>query len=307
MRQLPRLESEQKSGAIFGQLFFSAALNSTDRRCFFGGLCLGLALALASVFTGVAFATQGQDTTGAETKRATASGTPVFGYRVINRFPHDPTAFTQGLVYAGGVLYESTGLLGQSTLREVDLETGKVRRLVKLPARVFGEGLALWKERLVQLTWRSRVGFVFDRESFQFLRQFRYMTEGWGLAHDGKQLIMSDGSANLYFLDPETFALIDRLEVKDNGVPVAKLNELEFIKGEIFANVWETDRIARISPDTGNVLSWVDLSGLLGPVVVDKRDGSVLNGIAYDVEGDRLFVTGKRWPQLFEIQLLPRS
>ncbi len=226
---------------------------------------------------------------------------PVYSYHAVNRFPHDPEAFTQGLLYVDDVLYESTGLYGQSTLREVDLMTGIVRRQISLPEKLFGEGLTLWNDKLIQLTWRSGLALLFAKESFQFEKQFRYRTEGWGLTHNNRELIMSDGSAHLYFLHPETFEVQRQLTVRDKGESVTYLNELEYIKGEIYANVWQTTRIARINPATGVVLSWIELSELSAKYQ-DKQGVNVLNGIAYDNKKDRLLVTGKRWPYLFEIE-----
>lgn len=230
---------------------------------------------------------------------------PVYSYRVINAYPHDPNAFTQGLIYAEDFLYEGTGLYdGRSSLRKVDLESGKILQIHHLAGRYFGEGITLWKDKLIQLTWREHKGFVYDKESFQLLREFDYPTEGWGITHDGKRLIMSDGTAILRFLDPDTFQEIGQIEVKDQGAPVARLNELEYIQGEIYANVWLTDRIAVISPQTGQVLRWIDLRGLLSDE--DRSQPvDVLNGIAYDAPRDRLFVTGKLWPKLFEIRPVP--
>ncbi len=228
---------------------------------------------------------------------------PVYGYKVVNIYPHDPEAFTQGLVYADGVLYEGTGLEGKSSLRKVALKTGTVLQLHELPNAYFGEGIAVWGDKIIQLTWETNVGFYYDRHSFTLIDQFYYSTQGWGLTHDGERLIMSDGSATLYFLDPGTFMEISRVEVTDENGPVDKLNELEYVRGEIFANVWPSDRIARISPQTGKVLGWIDLAGLLGHYK-NNREVDVLNGIAYDAENDRLFVTGKFWPKLFEIKLI---
>lgn len=227
---------------------------------------------------------------------------PVYGYKIVKTYPHDPYAFTQGLVYENGVLYEGTGLYGQSTLRMVELETGQVLKLRRLDPQYFGEGIAIWKNQIVQLTWQEKTGFVYDKASFDLLKEFSYTTEGWGITHDGQKLIMSDGSAHLYFLDPETFQEIGRLTVTGNDKPVVHLNELEFIKGKIYANIWQIDRIAMISLETGRVEAWIDLAGLLKP---EDRKGSedVLNGIAYDAQGDRLFVTGKLWPKLFHIEL----
>ncbi|HXF06014.1 MAG TPA: glutaminyl-peptide cyclotransferase [Blastocatellia bacterium] len=259
--------------------------------------CLGVVLILLGAEGIAGFAPR--------TQTLTLSPTLIYTYQIVNVYPHDRTAFTQGLVYDNGVLYESTGLYGQSSLRQVELETGKVLKLYRLPENYFGEGLTLWKDTLIQLTWREQVGWVYDKESFQPLRQFTYRTEGWGLTHDGQHLIMSDGTATLRFLDPETFKEVKRLVVRDRGVPVSSLNELEFVKGEIYANVWLTERVARISPKTGRVLAWIHLAGLL--TEEDRRPPvDVLNGIAYDAAGDRLFVTGKLWPKLFEIKLIPK-
>ena len=228
---------------------------------------------------------------------------PVYTYEVIRVLPHDRGAFTQGLLFADGFFYESTGLYGASSLRQVEPETGIVRRMRLLDRRYFGEGLALFEGRLIQLTWRSQTGWVYDQESFARLDQFSYPTEGWGLTHDGERLIMSDGTEVLYFLDPHTFAEIGQLRVHDNRGPVTWLNELEYVEGEIYANVWQSDRIARICPATGQVTGWIDLTGLLPP---EDRDPpvDVLNGIAYDAVGRRLFVTGKRWPKIFQIELV---
>jgi glutamine cyclotransferase len=228
---------------------------------------------------------------------------PTDSYAVVHTYPHDPHAFTQGLIYIDGHLYESTGLNGRSSLRLLDLTTGNVLQKHDLPAEYFGEGLTDWSSMLIQLTWISHKALVYDRFSFSLQRTFEYEGEGWGLTHDATQLIMSDGTSSLRFLDPKTFRVLRRLKVVDtNGRPVEKLNELEFVHGEIYANVWETDDIVRISPRTGKVLGRVDLSG-----IIDKRElrepGAVLNGIAYDSVGNRLFVTGKLWPKLFEIRL----
>lgn len=231
---------------------------------------------------------------------------PIYTFEIIHTFPHDPEAFTQGLVYENEALYEGTGLYGQSSLRRVDLESGAVLQRHDLPAQYFGEGITVFESRIIQLTWKSHTGFVYAKDSFDLIEQFSYPTEGWGLTHDGERLVMSDGTSTLYFLNPESFNEIGRLEVRERGVPVSELNELEYIAGEIYANVWRTDRIARISPGTGEVTGWIDLAGLLDPETAGAEAG-VLNGIAYDAENDRLFVTGKRWPSLFEIRLIPRS
>ena len=225
-------------------------------------------------------------------------------YRVVHSYPHDPHAFTQGLVYADGHLYESTGLKGHSSLRMVDVETGRVLQELPVPGQYFAEGLAAWGSTLIQLTWQEHTAFIYDRFSFRELRTQPYKGEGWGLASDGKELILSDGTAGLRFLDPTTFRELRRVIVKDHGVPVLQLNELEFVKGEIYANVWYSDRIARISPLNGKVLGWIDLSGLL-PRAERADPQAVLNGIAYDAAHDRLFVTGKLWPRLFEIKVVP--
>lgn len=227
---------------------------------------------------------------------------PVYGYEVVRSYPHDAGAFTQGLVYHNGWLYEGTGLYGGSSVRQVRLETGEVERIRDLPPHYFGEGIAVVENRLIQLTWLSGVGFVYDLDTFEPLREFTYPTEGWGLSYDGVRLAMSDGSDRVYFLDPTTLERTGSIEVRADGVPVRRLNELEFVGGELFANVWQTDRIARIDPADGRVTGWIGLAGLLPP---DRRGPGtdVLNGIAFDPETGRLFVTGKRWPLLFEIRL----
>jgi glutamine cyclotransferase len=221
----------------------------------------------------------------------------------VHEYPHDPQAFTQGLAFAAGTLYESTGLYGHSELRRVDLATGAVLQRRALPPHLFGEGLTAWRGGLVQLTWRSGEGLVYDRTTFGLLRAFRYPTEGWGITGDGRRLIMSDGTSTLRLLDPESLKTTGEISARDGSAAVTYLNELEYVKGEIYANVWPTDRIARISPESGKVTGWMDLQGLLSPE--DRRRAEVLNGIAYDPESDRLFVTGKRWPKLFEIVPVP--
>lgn len=228
------------------------------------------------------------------------------GYQIVHAYPHDPKAFTQGLVYVDGHLYESTGLNGRSSLRMVDLQTGRILQHHELAAEYFGEGLTNWGSSLVQLTWKAGTAFVYDRFSFALQRTLHYPGEGWGLTQDGKSLIMSDGSPVLRFFDPRTFREIRRLSVVDeNGQPVLDLNELEYVRGEIYANVWHTDRIARISPRSGRVLGWIDLSGLMDKSELSDPE-AVLNGIAYDSRFDRLFVTGKLWPRLFEIKVVHR-
>lgn len=233
---------------------------------------------------------------------AAGDAPPTFGYRVIERFPHDPEAFTQGLAWADGRLYESTGRRGRSSLREVDLATGRVLRSASLPAWQFGEGLAAAGDRLIQLTWHAGEALVRDRASLRKVATFRYAGEGWGLAWDGKRLVMGDGSATLVFRDPESFAELGRLNVTAAGSPLAALNELEVIDGEIWANVWGSERIARIDPESGRVNSWVDLTGLR-PQPAPGQAIDVLNGIAWDAEGKRLFVTGKLWPWLYRIEV----
>jgi glutamine cyclotransferase len=229
-------------------------------------------------------------------------------YQVVHTYPHDQQAYTQGLIYLDGHLYESTGIKGRSSLRMEDLETGRILQLQDVPDKYFGEGLAAWKsgstDTLIQLTWQEHVALVYDRLTFRFLRTLPYTCEGWGLTQDGKNLILSDGTATLRFFDPATFRLVRTIQVKDRGKPVTKLNELEFIHGQIYANIWYSDRIARISPATGKVLGWIDLAGLLPEGERSSRD-AVLNGIAYDSAHDRLFVTGKLWPKLFEIRIVP--
>lgn len=240
---------------------------------------------------------------------ATAAPAPAspetHGYRVVREFPHDPAAFTQGLFFEAGVLYESTGLYGESSLRRVALETGEVLERKDLLPSFFGEGAALGDGRIVQLTWKSGVGFLYDEASLRLLGEFRYRGEGWGLTFDGDRFIMSDGTDTLRFLDPGNLREIRRLQVTADGAPVRNLNELEWIAGEIWANLWTEDRIARIGPEDGVVRSFVDLSGLLDPA---RRlpDSDVLNGIAWDPDGDRIFVTGKKWPALFEIEVVSR-
>ncbi len=225
-------------------------------------------------------------------------------YRVVHTYPHDPQAYTQGLLYENGHVYESTGLNGRSSLRMDDLETGRVPQRADVPDKYFAEGLASWGSTLVQLTWQSHIALVYDRFSFRLLRTFDYEGEGWGLTQDGKNLIMSDGTATLRFLDPRTFREVRRIVVTDQDAAVPMLNELEYVSGEIYANVWHTDRIARISPATGRVLGWIDLAGLL-PANERSDPEAVLNGIAYDAAHNRLFVTGKLWPKLFEIKVVP--
>ena len=227
---------------------------------------------------------------------------PVQSYKVIATFPHDTTSFTQGLVFAAdGQLYESTGLEGESTLRRVDINTGHTLQRIDVPAQYFAEGLAMVGDDLLQLTWRHKIGFVYDRHTFKQKRTFSYKTEGWGIAYDGTaNLVMSDGSDTLTFLDPKSFAPTRTLKVQDAGRSIGHLNELEWIEGEIWANVWMTDRIARISPNTGEVNAWIDLATLF-PLAERRPPADVLNGIAYDKATRRIYITGKKWPRLYQI------
>jgi glutaminyl-peptide cyclotransferase len=228
-----------------------------------------------------------------------------YGYKIINIYPHDSVAFTQGLVYDNGDLYEGTGRYGASTLREVNLTTGTVLRQIRLEDTLFGEGISLWKDRIIQLTWQSGMGLVYDKGNMTKIAGFSYPTEGWGITSDGRRLIMSDGTETLHFLDPETYEEQSRIRVLDGRTAVKGLNELEHVKGDIFANVWPTNLIAIISPETGQVKGWINLEGILqkAPPVRESQYVDVLNGIAYDLDGQRLFVTGKLWPYLFQIEL----
>jgi glutaminyl-peptide cyclotransferase len=231
---------------------------------------------------------------------------PVYGYDIVNTYPHDTSAFTEGLFYLNGYLYESTGLEQHSSIRKVRLETGEVLQRRDVPAQYFGEGIVNWKDQLISLTWKSHLGFVYDLKSFQPQRQFSYEGEGWALTQDGKQILMSDGTPEIRLLNPQTLLPTGRIQVTLDGKPLPNINELEWVKGEIYANVWLTNRIARIDPKTGNVVGWIDLTGL-APKPEDTPDpqNDVLNGIAYDAKHDRLFVTGKRWPSIYEISLTP--
>lgn len=230
---------------------------------------------------------------------------PVYGYRIVHVYPHDTSAYTEGLFYKDGFLYESTGEKGASSVRKVQLETGKVLQQHKLPARYFGEGIVDWKEQLVQLTWKSETGFVYGLDSFKLQHTFNYPGEGWALTRDNRHLYMSDGSSVLRILDPDTLKATGSIMVMAGDIPVTRLNELEWVDGQIYANIWLTNRIARIDPASGHVVGWIDLDGLLDSSRLGDPD-DVLNGIAYDAAHDRLFVTGKRWPKLFEIKLVKR-
>jgi len=234
-----------------------------------------------------------------------AKRTREYSFQVVRQYPHDSSAFTQGLACRNGYFYEGTGLTGQSSLRQVRISTGEVVRKINLAPDIFGEGITLLNHQVIQLTWISKTGFVYDVKDFHLLRNFTYSGEGWGLATDGHDLFMSDGSSEIRVLDSKTFTEKRRIKVRDNTHPVEQLNELEFVEGEIFANVWHTDRIARISPKTGQVVGWIDLAGLLSPVYHVGPE-AVLNGIAYDRRSKQLFVTGKLWPQIFEIKLVSK-
>lgn len=233
------------------------------------------------------------------------AATPVYTYKIVKTYPHDRGAFTQGLEYHDGMFYEGTGLNGRSSLRLVRLEDGRVLKETDLGREYFGEGITVFNGEIVQLTWQSQIGFVYGKNDFRMLRRFAYKGEGWGLTNDGKEIYMSDGTAQIRVLDPKTLAEKRRITVRDGGREIDQLNELEYINGEIYANIWQTDRIARISPVTGKVIAWIDLSGILSPLYRAQAD--VLNGIAYDKAGKRLFITGKLWPTIFEIQLVPKG
>lgn len=235
---------------------------------------------------------------------AFAQRAPVQTYEVVASFPHDPRAFTQGLFFQDGLLYESTGLNGRSGIRKVDPATGAVLQKRDLDARYFGEGIVAWQDRLIELTWRNEVGFVYDLKSFEPKFRFEYPGEGWALTHDGQRLIMSDGTAELRFLDPETLKETGRVKVTDGGGEVVNINEIEWIEGEVWANIWQTDWIARIDPQTGKVKAWIDMTGLLPRADRTGRE-DVLNGIAYDAKDKRVLVTGKLWPKMFEIRVKP--
>jgi glutaminyl-peptide cyclotransferase len=234
-----------------------------------------------------------------------AADIPEYTYKVVRTYPHDPGAFTQGLEYRDGQLYEGTGRPGRSTLRKVKLETGEVLKQVPIPPAMFGEGITIWNHQIFQLTWQHQSGFVYDLSTFDLLRRFSYVGEGWGLTNDGRQIYMSDGSSEIRIWDPATLAEKKRLKVRDGTREITFLNELECVRGEIYANVWQTERIARISPADGRLLGWIDLTGILPPQ--DRSQVDVLNGIAYDAAHDRLFVTGKLWPKLFEIRIIRKS
>src|SRR5882757_8019005 len=247
-----------------------------------------------------------QSVLGQSSHQTFATGPPHYTFRVVRTFPHDQNAFTQGLAYRDGFLYEGTGLNNQSSLRKVRLETGEIVQRVDLAPEFFGEGITLLKNEVIQLTWQSHVGFVYNVRDFHLLRRFSYSGEGWGLTTNGREIFMSDGTSEIRVLDAGTLAEKRRFTVRDGDVPVDQLNELEWVDGQIFANVWQTDRIARISPQSGKVVGWIDLRGLLSPMY-RLESGAVLNGIAYDSKRKRLFVTGKLWPSIFEIKLVQKG
>lgn len=255
------------------------------------------------VLVGFSLFLTGNDVSGIHPDSAQA--TPTFGYKIINTFPHDPSAFTQGLIFHDGYLYESTGQYGHSSLRKVELETGAVLEIHELSADYFGEGITLLGNKIYQLTWQSFTGFIYDAGSFLPLENFYYATEGWGIIYNNGHFIVSDGTSSLSLLDTIAFQEVGKIEVKDNGKPVVNINELEWVEGEIFANVLPTDRIARIDPQSGKVTGWINLAGLLD--AESKARASILNGIAYDSEKKRLFVTGKLWSKLFEIELVSQK
>jgi glutamine cyclotransferase len=227
---------------------------------------------------------------------------PVYSYEVVESYPHDPRAYTQGLVIYDGTLYESTGQYGESSLRKVELKKGKVKKKLDVPGQYFAEGMTILNRKIYQLTWQQGKCFIYDLKDFKLESEFAYEGEGWGLTNDGHLLILSDGTNQIRFIDPANFRVVRTVSVMENGQPLVDLNELEYINGEIYANVWKTDRIARIDPRTGRILAWIDLSGLR-PQETMSNGENVLNGIAYDTDHDRLYITGKRWPKLFEIRL----
>jgi glutamine cyclotransferase len=232
---------------------------------------------------------------------------PTYGYTVVRSYPHDKQAFTEGLLYRDGFLYESTGLNGKSSIRKVDLASGKILQSKDIPPQYFGEGLTVWGDTLVGLTWQTQTGFVFDLKTFEFKSQFSYPGEGWGLTQNGKELIMSDGTSTLRFLDPKTFLEVRRVKVTADGIAVDQLNELEVVEGEILANIWHTNTIARIDPASGKITGWIDFGKLYPDAGKGPNGENVMNGIAYDAEKKRLFVTGKHWPKIYEVKIGPRK
>ena len=227
-----------------------------------------------------------------------------FSYRVVSSYPHDPTAFTQGLAWDKGIVYEGTGKRGKSSLRRVDLQTGKIEQKIDHKNHIFAEGITVYQDRIFQLTWKNNSVFVYDKHTFSLIKSWQFPGEGWGITHDNRNLIVSNGTATLYFLDPETLNEKRRISVRDNTGPIESLNELEYIKGTVYANIWKSNRIAIINPKNGIVEGWINLAGLRKQLQYDNQP-DVLNGIMHDPEGDRLFVTGKFWPTLFEIKVIP--
>lgn len=255
---------------------------------------------IAALAASVTLALQAQ---GPKSIPPVASKAPKYTYTVVRSYPHDPKAYTQGLEYFGGVLYEGVGLRGRSAVRRVEVETGKVLQEEKLHPQYFGEGITITQGRIFQVTWQDKVGFIYDAKTLKLIRNFAYFGEGWGLTHDPAGLIMSDGTSTLRFFELTRFREQRRVKVTDGGVPIEKLNELEWVRGEIWANVGETDYIVRISPKDGRVVGWINLKGLMGGPATKLGPEAVLNGIAYDAQNNRIFVTGKLWPRVFEIQV----
>jgi glutamine cyclotransferase len=236
------------------------------------------------------------------TTTPTIQNIPVYKCKIINNYPHDQNAFTQGLVFENNHLYEGTGLYGHSSLRKIQLETGTILQVRNLSDQYFGEGITIYQNKIMQLTWKNNIGFVYDKDDFHKIQEFHYPSDGWGITHDGEHLILSDGTSTLHFIDPETFEEVHQIQVFSNEGPVKNLNELEYVKGEIYANVWQTNLIALISPTTGQVTGWIDVTELQN--IENNNPNSIPNGIAYDHENDRLFVTGKLWSKIFEIELV---
>jgi glutamine cyclotransferase len=240
-----------------------------------------------------------------------ATATPIYTYSIVKTYPHDTSSFTEGLWYSDGIMYESSGSGNGpnyvSTLRQVNLTTGKVIKEYTLPIQYFGEGIAVVDDEIIQLTWQSNVGFIYDKDTFALLGNFTFTTQGWGLTYDGKELIMSDGTDNLYFLNATTFQRIGEVQVHDGNSNVTEINSLDYINGDVYANIWMTNKIAIINPATGQVKAWVDLTGLPASVASKTNENAVLNGIAYDQQNDRLYVTGKDWSSLYQIKLVPEN
>jgi glutamine cyclotransferase len=289
---------------LYGQTFFSEVHHRPVMRQLFGLLLLTLTFACASGCDGGSHTNATANRAGANVKSSPggAEQSPVYGYEVVNTFPHDPEAFTQGLIFHDGALVESTGIERRSSLRRVELQTGKVLQKVDVPRDFFAEGMTLFNGKIYQLTWKGEKGFIYDPQTFEKTGEFTYTGEGWGLTHDADSLILSDGSDKLRFIDPNNYQVRRTVGVTDGGRPVFSINELEYVRGEVYANVWHKNLVARIDPQTGHVKGWIDLSGILKPGDVTDPE-AVLNGIAYDESSDRLFVTGKLWPKLFEVRL----